>query len=130
MFNKKFTIISAELSTLGKFENDANTVNLTKFLIANELDFKRAEGCYKGTSEVSFIVDTPNVQVFNKLFKAAKNIFDQESILYVDEKSQGHLMFTKNYDMEHLGTFTQVNPKRIEELEAYTIVDNTLYAVL
>ena len=130
MFNKKFTILSAELSTLSGAENRFRTDELRKLLIRNELDFKRAEGCYKGTTEVSFVVDTPSVEVFNKLYNAAKNLFDQESVLYVDEDSQAHLMYSKGYEQEHLGTFTQVNPKRLEELEAYTVVDNTLYAVL
>lgn len=130
MFKNKFTILSAELSTLSESENAKRTELLRQMLADIKVDFLEAKGCYKGSEEVSFIVDTPDIAVFNTVYSFAKKQFNQESVLYVDENQEATLMYSKDFEMEKLGVFGQVNPKRLETLDAYTVIDGTLYAVI
>jgi hypothetical protein len=129
MFDSKFTIISAELSTLGKAENALRTKLLKDMLEDIGAEFLQADGCYKGTEEVSFVVKS-DITMFKALLDIASKNFAQESVLYVDEDKQAYLMYCDMFKTEQLGTFTQVNPKRLESLEAYSVIDNCLYAVI
>lgn len=129
-YTKNITTLSAELNTLSDSENQNRTELLERMLIDLKFDYVVAEGCYKGDTEISFIVKTPDVTTFNVLYSIAKNQFDQESVLYVDGDSNAMLMYSENFGMESIGVYSQVNPKRIEELDAYTIVDGSVYSVI
>lgn len=130
MFTSNFTILSAELSTLSESENRQRTETLKHMLDDLNLEYIPAQGCYKGTTEQSFVVSTPDVITFNVVANFAFNNFAQESVLYVDGDKSAHLMYGTNFKNELLGTFNQVNPKLIESLDAYTIIDNTVYSIV
>lgn len=130
MIKSNFTVLSAELSTLSDSENVTRSLLLRDMLTDLNLEFLEAKGFYKGSEEISFIVSTPDVISFNAVADFAFKQFNQESVLYVDGNSVAYLMYGINFQTEKLGTFSKVNPKRLEDLEAYTIVNGDLYTVL
>ena len=128
MFNKS-VFISAELSTLSDSKNEARTKILRNLLEEFSFQFKEVDGCYKEVEEKSFCVHSDFRQSDARLLKKLARVFDQESILIVNN-GDASLYYLQSQKTEEIGFLTNVNPKRIEELEAYSIIDNKLYTIL
>ena len=120
--------ISAEL--LDSNFNSVRTTLLRNLLTEFGFEFKSVDGCYMGTEEKSFLVkayaDEP--ESINILTKLAKG-FGQESILIVEDDF-AYLKYMSDGQNLELGELTNVNPKRIEELKNYSIIDNKVYTIM
>lgn len=129
------TIISAELSTLGKEENSARTLGLRACL---DLQFgskyvKQVRGKYNGVSEVSFVVNGDR----DKLRNLAAE-FGQESILALDTSRNATLLFIDQHHpegsklgMKYLGRFQAATVEEALEADGYTydISQDTYYII-
>ena len=78
-------------------------------------------GHYKGTKEKSFFVTVNNETDLETLEKFAFNNFNQESILYSDNNGNCTLNFDGH--TKDIGKMQIVNPKYVEQLENFTIVN-------
>ena len=112
---KPFVIISAEKYINTAEENKKNHLDLWSQLKVEGFSIKEVEGVYEGTIEKSILV------VLNKRWLAVElatfinyaAIFNQESILFVDEERNASLIFPYNREnSEKLGKFIAV-PKGI-----------------
>ena len=112
---KPFVIISAERSINTAKENKKNHLDLWLQLKGEGFSIKEVEGVYKGTVEKSILVVLNQRWFAVELatFKNYASIFDQESILFVDEERNASLIFPYNREnSEKLGKFIAV-PKGI-----------------
>lgn len=123
---QKVILCSAELSSLDKFDNAQRTTNLVHCLEDCNMRFNTCEGYYKGTSEKSFLVLPKNLDEYETVKDLCFNQFNQESILYQDETGHCFLEYQSG-EVVRVGKFRQVNPKYIEQLDNYTIVNNRVY---
>ena len=102
--------------------------NLKACLADCNLRFKEATGAYNGQTEDSVVVlvkDETDIQtVKNFAFKS----FNQESVLYQDSNQEAYLLYHDG-TTKQLGRLEQVNPKEIETLDNYTVMDGRVYAV-
>ena len=119
---KPFVIISAERFTNTIEENKKNHLDLWLQLKRDGFSIKEVEGVYQGTVEKSIIVILNKRWLAVELgtFKNYASIFDQESILFVDEERNASLVFPKQVEAEKLGKFIAV-PKGIAiQMSNYT----------
>ncbi len=119
-------ILSAELNTRTKEENDRVTSNLETSLNECNISFNKAIGYYKGSEETSFVCLPKNEQEVEVLKDFAFKSFKQESVLFQDSNGQSYLIF-ENDEEETIGKLRQVNSKLIEQLESYTIMNGAIY---
>jgi len=119
---KPFVIISAERFTNTIEENKKNHLDLWLQLKRDGFSIKEVEGVYQGTVEKSIIVILNQRWLAVELatFKNYAAIFNQESILFVDEERNASLVFPKQVEAEKLGKFIAV-PKGIAiQMSNYT----------
>tara|TARA_R110000765_G_scaffold412468_1_gene512120 strand:+ start:454 stop:879 length:426 start_codon:yes stop_codon:yes gene_type:complete len=119
---KSFVIISAERFTNTIEENKKNHLDLWLQLKRDGFSIKEVEGVYQGTSEKSIIVILNKRWLAVELatFKNYAAIFDQESILFVDEERTASLIFTKGGLSEKLGKFIAVPKGIATQMSNYT----------
>jgi len=116
---KNSIIISAELSTLSRSENQLRTWSLKHLLEELPIKYKSVQGMYKGSSEQSFIIDLSEGNVLvEEIIDIALDDYGQEAALIIDENLKGSLIYNDGTS-EHIGTF--------KPLDSYTRVDNQVY---
>ncbi len=86
------------------------------------MDFKTANGCYKGETETSFIVSIAKL----KEVMSMARIDGQESVLIVDNNSC-YLRYTQSSIETYVGEWSQIDQLQAEKLEAYTELDGKFF---
>lgn len=119
-------ILSAEKSENRHEKNRQLTENLDACLSDCDFNYSRAIGVYEGSEESSFVVLPKNEDELNTLKNLAFKSFGQESIFYQDANGKAYLLFSDNSE-KSIGKLRQVNPKLIEKLENYTILNGKVY---
>lgn len=122
----RVVILSAELKDKSFESNRQRTINLAKCLEECNLIFNEAQGKYNGIEETCFVVKVRNNTELETVKDFAFKNFGQESVLETDANGRAYLEFN-NGETKMLGQFRQVNPKLIEQLESYTIMNNGVY---
>lgn len=119
---KPFVIISAERFTNTIEENKKNHLDLWLQLKRDGFSIKEVEGVYQGTVEKSIIVILNKRWLAVELatFKNYALIFDQESILFVDEERNASLIFPQGGVSEKLGKFIAVTKGIATQMSNYT----------
>jgi hypothetical protein len=120
---KPFVIISAERFTNTIEENEKKHNELMTQLKKDKFSIKEVEGVYCGTVEKSILVILNKRWLAVELatFKNYAAIFDQESILFVDEERNASLIFTKQpWLSEKLGKFIAVTKGIATQMSNYT----------
>ena len=119
---KPFVIISAERFTNTIEENEKNHNELLTQLKKDKFSIKEVEGVYQGTVEKSILVILNQRWLAVELatFKNYAAIFDQESILFVDEERNASLIFPKGGLSENLGKFIAVTKGIATQMSNYT----------
>lgn len=139
MMDKNLIILSAELAGTSHEANELRTRLLRNMLEDLNLDFIEARGFYKDNDEDSFIVFLPEVNgqdyteydtVIDIVQDFAFKNFDQEAVLY-QEEGESWLVVDDNgtRSSQHIGRLVEVNPKEVERLEGFTIVNNRVYTI-
>jgi len=118
-------IVSAEKSNRPSMVNSANTKELTLKLSELGYPFTQAQGCYNGTTEVSFIVacqfkDMPKLK---RELLAIADSYAQDCIAYVDNESRLTLEYSNGIS-EYIGKLSVDN----EASDAYTSVNGMKYS--
>lgn len=126
---QQVVILSAELSTNSFERNRQLTENLEACIADCNLRAKRAEGVYKGNAETCFVVIVNNEDEIQTLKDFAFKNFGQESILHQDSNQEAYLI-DRDGNTQQLGRLEQVNPKYIETLDNYTILDGRVYTTV
>jgi len=117
MIPAPFVILSAELSTETDESNAARTMQLREAL--SGFEFERADGCYKGTREASYIVRCPDERTYGALLLLGR-AYSQESVLHVDHGGAAALVFLQDGARLPIGTFQQVSATEARALDAFT----------
>lgn len=119
---KPFVIISAERFTNTIKENKKNHLDLWLQLKRDGFSIKEVEGVYQGTTEKSILVILNKRWLAVELatFKNYAAIFNQESILFVDEERNASLIFPKGGLSENLGKFIAVTKGIATQMSNYT----------
>lgn len=127
--SQQVVILSAELSTNSFEKNRQLTENLACCIDDCSFKAKRAIGVYKGSEETCFVVIVNNEDELQTLKDFAFKNFGQESILHQDANQEAYLIYN-NGKTEQLGRLEQVNPKYIETLDSYTVLDDRVYTTV
>lgn len=90
---------------------------------------KDAIGVYKGQEEDSLVVLVNNQTDIETVKDFAFKSFNQESILYQDANQEAYLLY-QDGTTEQLGRLEQVNPKLVETLDSYTVMDGRVYTTI
>lgn len=125
---QKVIILSAELSTLGQRENSNRTILLDEMLSELNISYKNATGCYKGTSETSFVCVVNNDAELDTIKNFAFKNFNQESVLEQDSNGICRLEY-QNDTSEVLGKLRQVSGEVATKQDAYTVMGGKYYVV-
>lgn len=115
---KNKIIFSVYNGSVNDYTNHIEILKRLKSLSAKEL-----QGKYKGSLELSIILD-------GSFFDAIKIIakkFKQESILLVDEKGVGRLMYLNDSRLEKIGKFKQISKKEASKLDSWSRVNETYF---
>ena len=121
---KEVVIISAELTSESGISNVDRNVNLEKCLDDCNLQFNKASGVYKGSSEKSFIVLPRNSAEINVLKEFAFKNFNQESILFQDKSGDTFLIYSDG-KKEAIGRLKKVRSEL--DLDSYTVLNGEIY---
>ena len=119
-------ILSAELNTVTNESNRQRTLNLEACLQECGFSFNKAKGYYKGDLEDSFVVLPKNQDEIEALKDFAFKNFKQESILLQDSNGRAILVYSDGKN-EDIGRLRQVNPKLVDTLDSYTVLNGVLY---
>ena len=101
--------------------NDSSLHTTMKHLLdMHNLNYKEVVGSYQGTLEKSFMVDldTKNLD----FFKSMGRLFNQDSILFVNDLNQATLIFMDGRESINLGKMKQVTEFEAKSNEAYTFI--------
>jgi len=126
--NQQVIILSAELSDLSNEENKSRTLTLDSWLRDLGLNFTQVQGCYKGSSEESFLVVIRESDCIETLKGFAFKQFNQDSVLYQDTSGLCYLEY-ENGISNKIGRFEQVNPNYIKTLDAYTVINDKVFTI-
>jgi hypothetical protein len=119
--NSSFYILSAYRPEFTEKENRLRSEQLFKQLERLGLKPIRAKGMYKGERELSFIVPYINTKTRERLFSIAFSMYEQESVLFVDNDKSAYLIYLDN-NVEHIGSWEQVDRETAESQDAYTYI--------
>lgn len=119
---KPFVIISAENANESKEVNAKKHNELMAQLKRDKFSIKEVEGVYHGTKEKSILVVLNQKWLAVELatFKNYAAIFNQESILFVDEERTASLIFPQGGLSEKLGKFIAVSKGIAIQMSNYT----------
>jgi hypothetical protein len=120
---KNVVIFSVFQSELDKQTNLNNTRKIVSLFKKSGMNFKIAQGCYKGISEISFIVPICN---HSSIVKLAKQ-YNQESILLVDSIGNAKLSYVESYIKQSIGKMFEVSQNRALSEVSYTKVENKYF---
>jgi len=128
--SKDLIILSAELASATHSGNRQRTETLKGMLIDLRLEFTEAVGYWQGKEEVSFVVLLDNQAEYEAVSDFAFKNFHQDAILH-QEDGQAYIVNQGLYERstEQVGTLVAVNPKEVEQLEGFTIVNNRVYTI-
>ena len=137
MRNKKdaFVIMSVFSHRKSKADNLENHKKTLAHLKAFGLKHKVVEGVYRGEAELSIMIPVIN-EVFDlSTVEQLAHIYDQESILFVDEDRNAELRFMvkafdenlKELKPEKLGKFVATTKGIAEQCNGYTKDGNDYY---
>lgn len=124
--SRQVVILSAELSSLSKKENERRSELLNDMLVELNFSFNPALGVYKGVGESSFVVLINDGADLETLKNFAFKSFNQESILHQDANQEAFLIY-QNRTMERLGRLEQISKDEAEKLVAYTEMNGKYY---
>lgn len=110
-------IFSVDRKENSERDNINSRIELEDILNEEVIPFKECEGVYKGTKEVSYLVDGKHEDTVQQLCQA----FNQESYLYIS-KSYGVL---KNRHGQEVST-----QRFFRQIENYTIIDGEIFAAI
>lgn len=120
-------ILSAELSTLGTSENIMRSFDLMQWLELSGFKFGQSKGCYKGTTERSYVVLVNTQDDINRLQSIAAK-YNQDSILLKDANGLAHLMYGNGTE-EVLGRMVGVNKSEALKQDAWTELNGQYFIV-
>jgi hypothetical protein len=114
--NEQFFIFSVYQSNKSRTDNEKES-NFIFWKLSNAgIPFKQVDGCYLGEREESFLVPAKYEKEIMEIAKA----YNQESVLFVDSKRRGHLIYLEDNKTINLGTLQKVSDEQASNLEAYT----------
>ena len=87
----------------------------------NKLKFKEVIGSYQGVSEKSFMVDLDGNFNLDDFISMGR-LFNQDSILFVNDLNQATLIFMDGRESINLGKMKQVTEFEAKSNEAYTFI--------
>jgi hypothetical protein len=133
MFNINFEVVIFSVDKgLDLVKDDQNRVNAELLLTQHGVDFKKGNGCYKGSKEKCFVVVlSPNPESKKRTLDRVRQIArdaKQESILFVHHDRFSELQFfdgKASQGVEYLHEITNPN-----EFDAYTELDGKFFACL
>ena len=127
--NRMLVVLSAERTELSAELNAERTCDLQGRLVQDNFSFDRAEGCYKGDKEVSFVVQVENFREVLMLLRMSHD-YGQECIMLVDARNKAFLLFNDKRSMVGLGRLQEAFYEPLSEhVDAYTKVGDTYYYV-
>ena len=113
-----FIIFSAESSSRTQLENQNATLAAKILLNHHRVLYKNVEGCYKGTTEQSFLVADCHDTIVDLL----RELFEQESYLHVDNNRNATLCY--RYGGGHtIGIWQNVCKSTALAQDSYTVCD-------
>jgi hypothetical protein len=126
--NQNLIILSAELESATHSGNRQRTETLKGMLEDLNLEFAEAIGYWKGTEEDSFVVRVNDQAEYETVMNFAFKNFHQDAILH-QEDGEAYVVSNGLYEIEcdYAGKLVEVNPKEVEQLENFTIVNNRVY---
>lgn len=116
-----FSVFQAEKSY---FNNESDSLTIARVLKANNINYKLAEGFYKGVGETCFIVQN-SLGNYPLIMQIARN-FKQESILLRHADGTAELEYLDGR-REFLGEFVKVSAEIAENRDSYTITEDGYY---
>ena len=122
-------IFSVERYELPAEGNALRTARAHALLQAQDLDFVRVSGAYKGTPEVGFLVVCEGGDG-GLAYEAVERIaaeYGQESVLYVDSKGYAYLHFLQDESVQPIGKLVGVPQHEALASDAYTLHDGAYY---
>ena len=127
-------ILSAEKSENTPERNRQLSDSLEGLIQDLNINAQRALGCHNGNEETSFVAVVKNEAEIDALKDLAMNPvghggFGQDAVLYQDSNQEAYLI-DKSGGTVQLGRLEQVNPKEIERLENYTILNGRVYTTV
>jgi hypothetical protein len=123
---QQIIILSANQNDGRHERNRQLNENLKACLDDCHFKYKEATGVYKGQEETSLVVLVNNETEIQTVKDFAFKGFNQESIFYQDSNGLGHLIFNDGKS-KRVGRLREVSPKRIEQLNNYTVLNNKVY---
>jgi hypothetical protein len=127
MMDRNLVILSGELASATFSGNRQRTTTLRGMLEDLNFEFLDAKGYFCGMQEDSFVVFYKNSDEYIAVKDFAFKNFDQECILhYTPEDKEACLVFPEE-SSQVIGDLVEVNPKMIEVLDNFTIVNNRVF---
>jgi hypothetical protein len=127
--SQQVIILSADQNDNNHERNRQLHENLKACLDDCNLRFKEATGAYKGKTEDSVVVIVNNETDIETVKNFAFKSFNQESVLHQDANQEAYLVYADG-TTEQVGRLEQVNPKRVETLENYVVLDGKVYTTI
>ena len=108
-------------------DNQSRTDELESRLLNEDFAYDAAEGCYKDEREASFVVQVRSFPEVLELMKMSQD-FQQESVLLVDARGKGYILFNDARGMVALGKFNTAYTDPLSDyVDAYTKIGDTYY---
>lgn len=121
-------ILSAELSSESMESNALRSSILERTIDDLKIPYKKSLGVYKGSHEVSFVVNVGTDRtVLDVLKRMAFKSFGQESVLIQDANGLSFLEFHNGKTLE-LGKMVEVSEDEAMRLDNYTVMDGQFFA--
>lgn len=102
-----FLLVSAERASLGTEQNRQRSAFLLRQIQRTGAPYLTVKGCYRGSQERSYLVwgaeGTPAAEELERL---AFQVYDQDSVMYVDANRAGYLVFSGG-GRKAIGTWRQ-----------------------
>ena len=122
-------ILSATKNENTNERNRQLTANLEGCLSDLGLSFSKATGAYNGIEQDSFVTIVKNEAEIEAVKDLAFKSFLQDAVLYQDANQEAYLV-DKSGGTIQLGRLEQVNPKEVERLENYTVLNGRVYTTI
>lgn len=118
-------VFSAWRALASESENRAAVEYVKSALDSRGIEYKSAQGCYKGQTEPAIVViDTENTREVAQNFA---RLFKQESLLFVDANRAARLETPDGELLETLGRLRAVPEHVAKGRDAWTRVDDQFY---
>lgn len=108
-------------------DNQSRTDEMESRLLHEGYVYDKAEGCYKGVSADSFVVQVESFPEVLMLMRMSQD-FQQESVLLVDARNKAYILDNHSSRIDSLGNLTESSwEPSSEHVDAYTKVGDTYY---